>query len=97
MQFLYIDSYFVEETLVWVHTNQTYILTEKSGGGEEDSDLEDNVEGDVQKKIMPWKLMLPDDEVQDELEYSNRKRDDDGLVVVTSLIDKIPNLGGKVT
>ncbi|XP_076099114.1 tRNA (guanosine(18)-2'-O)-methyltransferase TARBP1-like isoform X1 [Mytilus galloprovincialis] len=67
---------------------------EKSGGGEEDSDLEDNVEGDVQKKIMPWKLMLPDDEVQDELEYSNKKRDDDGLVVVTSLIDKIPNLGG---
>lgn len=53
------------------------------------------MEGDVQKKIMPWRLMLPDDEVQEELEYSNRKRDEEGLVVVTSLIDKIPNLGGR--
>jgi hypothetical protein len=50
---------------------------------------------DVQKKIMPWRLMIPDEEVQDELEYSNRKRDEGGLIVVTSLIDKIPNLGGE--
>lgn len=45
---------------------------------------------------MPWKLMIPDEEVQDELEYSNRKKDDEGLIVVTSLIDKIPNLGGEI-
>jgi hypothetical protein len=42
------------------------------GGALEDSDTEDNTEGDVQKKIMPWRLMIPDEEVQDELEYSNR-------------------------
>lgn len=65
------------------------------GGALEDSDTEDNTEGDVQKKIMPWRLMIPDEEVQDELEYSNRKRDEGGLIVVTSLIDKIPNLGGE--
>ena len=41
--------------------------------------------------------MIPDEEVQDELEHCNRKKDEEGLIVVTSLIDKIPNLGGKNT
>lgn len=50
--------------------------------------------GDIQKKIMPWRLMNPDDEVMEELEYAKRQRQSDGLILVTSLIDKVPNLGG---
>ena len=50
--------------------------------------------GDIQKKIMPWRLMNPDDEVMEELEYAKRRHRSDGLILVTSLIDKVPNLGG---
>lgn len=53
--------------------------------------------GDIQKKIMPWRLMNPDDEVMEELEYAKRQRQSDGLILVTSLIDKVPNLGGQCT
>lgn len=53
--------------------------------------------GDMQKKIMPWRLMNPDDEVMEELEYAKRQRQSDGLILVTSLIDKVPNLGGQCT
>ena len=51
--------------------------------------------GDVQKKIMPWKQMVPDEETTQEMEYGVKERHEDGLVVVTSLISKVPNLGGK--
>lgn len=53
--------------------------------------------GDIQKKIMPWRLMNPDEEVMEELEYAKRQRQSDGLILVTSLIDKVPNLGGQCT
>ncbi len=49
-----------------------------------------NHEGDVQKKIIPWSAMLEGSEVD------GRRRPGTGeLVLVTSLIHKIPNLGGK--
>lgn len=53
--------------------------------------------GDIQKKIMPWRLMNPDDEVVEELEYAKRQHKSNGLILVTSLIDKVPNLGGQCT
>ena len=52
-------------------------------------------EGDVQKKIMPWKQMVPDDETAQEINFGVKQQIEEGLVVVTSLITKIPNLGGK--
>ena len=55
----------------------------------------DGCDGDVQKKIMPWKQMMPDDNVTEEIEHGVKQRDKDGLVVVTSLIKKVPNLGGR--
>lgn len=53
--------------------------------------------GDIQKKIMTWRLMNPDDEVVEELEYAKRQHKSNGLILVTSLIDKVPNLGGQCT
>ncbi|RUS72993.1 hypothetical protein EGW08_019241 [Elysia chlorotica] len=62
---------------------------------EEDiSESADNT-GDVQKKIMPWRQMSPDQDTEAELASSQRQKGrDGGLVLVTSLIDKVPNLGG---
>ena len=53
--------------------------------------------GDVQKKIIPWLSMLPAQELEPELldDYQRKQEKEGGLVLVTSLIDKIPNLGGK--
>lgn len=53
-------------------------------------------EGDVQKKIMPWRQMLLDEEVVSEVEHGVKQESGEGLVVVTSLINKVPNLGGKL-
>ena len=47
---------------------------------------------------MPWRHMDPDDEALEQLEYSRSSPDrggQDGLILVTSLIEKIPNLGGE--
>ncbi|KAL5008404.1 hypothetical protein ScPMuIL_013985 [Solemya velum] len=55
---------------------------------------EDGEEVDVQKKIMPWRLMSPDEEIQAELEFSRKCHKQQGLILITSLIDKVPNLGG---
>ncbi|GFR98332.1 tRNA (guanosine(18)-2'-O)-methyltransferase [Elysia marginata] len=61
---------------------------------EEVSESADNL-GDVQKKIMPWRQMSPDQDTEAELTSKQRQRGlDGGLVLVTSLIDKVPNLGG---
>ncbi|KAJ7394068.1 Tar (HIV-1) RNA binding protein 1 [Desmophyllum pertusum] len=53
---------------------------------------------DVQKKIMPWKVIPPDEEMMSEMQQqrmANLKRAQPGnLIVVASLIDKAPNLGG---
>ncbi|CAD5123311.1 DgyrCDS11670 [Dimorphilus gyrociliatus] len=50
-------------------------------------------EGNVQKKIIPWRLMTPQDNDEEDV----RKipiHDSRGLILVTSLINKLPNLGG---
>lgn len=51
-------------------------------------------ERDVQKKIMPWRQMMLDEEVVTEVEHGVKQPAGGGLVVVTSLISKVPNLGG---
>ena len=53
-------------------------------------------DGDVQKKIMPWKQMVPDDETAQEINFGVKQHKQEGLIVVTSLISKIPNLGGNL-
>ncbi|PVD26269.1 hypothetical protein C0Q70_13939 [Pomacea canaliculata] len=61
---------------------------------ENDEDVCESTDGDVQKKIIPWRLMTPDSHV--EQEYTCRKKGykPGGLILVTSLINKVPNLGG---
>ncbi|KAJ8308141.1 hypothetical protein KUTeg_013015 [Tegillarca granosa] len=61
--------------------------------GEGDNDDEEIVHSDVQKKITPWRMMTPDDETLDELLNSKNIQKTEGLILVTSLIDKVPNLG----
>lgn len=50
---------------------------------------------DLQKKIIPWHVLMPS---QEDLENLNRKKnvtlEKDGLILVSSLIDKGTNLGG---
>ena len=65
--------------------------------GDDDAGEGTEEEGDVQKKIMPWRQMLLDEEVVTEVEHGVKQEPGGGLVVVTSLINKIPNLGGKGT
>lgn len=58
-------------------------------------DKEEEEEGkDFQKKIMPWKMMTPDDDAQEELDFCKKQHQAGGLILVTSLIEKLPNLGG---
>ncbi|KAK3093846.1 hypothetical protein FSP39_020941 [Pinctada imbricata] len=64
---------------------------------EEDEEEGGNGNSNVQKKIMPWRHTDPDEEALEQLEYTNRIKErggQDGLILVTSLIEKIPNLGG---
>lgn len=60
----------------------------------ETDDIKTKTDGDVQKKIMPWRQMVPDEVSNDDLEMERLTQPKDGLVLVTSLIDKLPNLGG---
>lgn len=55
---------------------------------------ETSLDYNFQKKIIPIKDMLNDHEGLNLVEDSDRKTCKDGLVVVASLIDRIPNLGG---
>ena len=54
--------------------------------------------GDVQKKMTPWKVIPPEDEMLLELQHqrmTNLQKSSAGkLIVVAALIDKAPNLGG---
>lgn len=54
--------------------------------------------GDVQKKIMPWKVIPPDEDMMTEMQQQRmanlQKSSAGNLIVVASLIDKAPNLGG---
>ena len=59
----------------------------------QDADCRDN----LQKKIMPWTTMFLYDDLLEITEESNSrtsKGSQNDLIVVASLIDKIPNLGG---
>jgi len=47
---------------------------------------------DVQKKVTSWRSLLPDDVTDDP---SQTRRTVGDLVLVTSLVDRLPNLGGK--
>ncbi len=51
-----------------------------------------------QKKINPWKTLCVSesllDSMSEELIVKKRASIEDGLIVVASLLDKIPNLGG---
>lgn len=54
--------------------------------------------GDVQKKLIPWRGMLPDQDLELDISSNGQSKKQSkagGLVVVTSLIDKVPNLGGQ--
>ena len=64
-------------------------------GPTEERDSGDGV-GDIQKKLVPWRSMVPEQDLQlDTASYSKKQHSLGGLVLVTSLIDKIPNLGGQ--
>ncbi|KAL4238154.1 hypothetical protein ACF0H5_002865 [Mactra antiquata] len=60
----------------------------------DDTVNDDNDVGDVQKKIMPWRQMMLDEETIQEVDHGVKQVNNHGLVVVTSLINKVPNLGG---
>ncbi|ELU08602.1 hypothetical protein CAPTEDRAFT_220697 [Capitella teleta] len=63
----------------------------KSNKSETEVVTSSSAEGDIQKKIIPWQSMIP----EQDLDLTSRKRvKRGGLVLVTSLIDKVPNLGG---
>lgn len=49
-----------------------------------------------QKKINPWKLLSASEEIEEYSKASSKKRcaQEEGLVVVASLLDHLPNLGG---
>lgn len=52
-----------------------------------------NAEEVIQKKILPWEMMLETDmDLTKNLVQKNRRRND--LIVVASLIDRLPNLAG---
>lgn len=52
-----------------------------------------NTEEVIQKKILPWEMMLETDmDLTKNLVQKNRRRND--LIVVASLIDRLPNLAG---
>ncbi|KAK7505417.1 hypothetical protein BaRGS_00003162 [Batillaria attramentaria] len=61
---------------------------------ENEEDVCESTDGDVQKKIIPWRLMTPDSHAEQEYSYRKKGRKPGGLVLVTSLINKLPNLGG---
>jgi len=42
--------------------------------------------------MIPWRSLMPEQSVEDE--YMTTQRKTDGLVLVTSLIDRLPNVGG---
>jgi hypothetical protein len=50
-----------------------------------------------QRKINPWKVLPITDEISnfpEELQMKKKAYSEEGLIVVASLIDRIPNLGG---
>ena len=54
-------------------------------------------DGNVQKKIIPWMSMLPRENLEDGLtdDLLAKQKREGKLVLVASLIEKVPNLGGE--
>jgi tRNA G18 (ribose-2'-O)-methylase SpoU len=59
-------------------------------GAEDDAAPMIGLHKNVQKKLVPWHAMIPDQGLASEL----RQKQQEGLIVVASLIDCLPNLGG---
>ncbi|XP_074640715.1 tRNA (guanosine(18)-2'-O)-methyltransferase TARBP1-like [Tubulanus polymorphus] len=84
----------VNEKLSELESCSSNSLTWKMKGAEnEDVEL---LDGDVQRKITPWRTMFPNEEAQREIEDRkvSHHNSDAGILLVASLVDKIPNLGG---
>nr|CAD7587480.1 unnamed protein product [Timema genevievae] len=62
-------------------------------GSDEEEDCIKTVHDNVQKKIIPWRSMVSEYNMSQSTSRANRALSG-GLVVVASLIDKLPNLGG---
>lgn len=78
-----------------------HILKSNGSAGPIADEIESSADcsSDMQKKFIPWKSMTPNEEILDELSEtltSRRKAlsDRDNIILVASLIDKLPNLGG---
>lgn len=68
-------------------------LEEEIEAAATDSNGNSNAEEVIQKKILPWEMMLETDmDLTKNLVQKNRRRND--LIVVASLIDRLPNLAG---
>lgn len=72
------------------------ILSSVVAAADKEAGVSIDHEDDYQRKITPWKQMLAScDLPHDDLWQTKKMTCRDGLVVVASLIDRIPNLGGK--
>ena len=49
---------------------------------------------DLQKKIIPWHVLMPSEEDLDNVNRKKTSLSKEGLILVSSLIDKGTNLGG---
>ena len=72
----------------------------RAAGGAAASSLDDGAEsasGNVQKKVTPWKMMLPDVDSLAMSSVANKKKTSSSgaeFITIASLIDRVPNLGG---
>jgi tRNA G18 (ribose-2'-O)-methylase SpoU len=72
---------------MWRMTSCVYVLL---GGTEDNAAATVGVHKNVQKKLVPWCSIFPDQDLASGL----RQKQEEGLIVVASLIDRLPNLGG---
>ncbi|KAJ9574306.1 hypothetical protein L9F63_026047, partial [Diploptera punctata] len=64
----------------------------KSSGLSEEEDSVVAMQTNFQKKLIPWRSLIPDEELRpSKIEPAVKK---EGLIVVASLVDRLPNLGG---
>ena len=76
---------------------QLELCTEESAHDKTETSSVSSVSSDVQKKITPWNVIAPLHEDQDSFDQLRRRpieRRVGDLIVVASLIDRAPNLGG---
>ena len=63
------------------------------GGRDVDQAINVELDGNVQRKMVPWRSLMPNVNVKEESSQLSRQQKSD-FVLVTSLIDRPPNLGG---